>query len=685
MFPLRRLPIGFKITSGLLAFLIILALATSILVANGFKTAEQSAIQHITGSLQKKSQNSLIQLTSLEAQLYESELQQYADLTRTAANIVVNTHETGGLCKMENHEALVVTSGSQLMHSPDGLLYYDADPNRRTEILHPGNFPPDELTNRSLRDSAILDDVFPALLDQTEKVTGIYFQGPQLTFRYYPVRNLPQIEIENGAAEAAQTMQIDTFPVAPKNNPDRKTVWLPPYVDDANQGLLVSANTPIYFGDEFQGFIGVDVSLSQLIEHLKTLQPAEGSFAFLTDSNGHLIAAPFEGAARLAGRSLTSGESSPTGLLGLSLSENPDLEPLLAIIKNDQAGAVQIHLGDQAMLVTHAPLQETGWTLSIAVPLSELSSESDAVSRSIYNDGRTTVRITLLAMAGLYLMVIFISVWLSYRYLNRPLRQLLQGVRAVTAGDLYVTVPVISQDELGELAESFNQMTGELNSRTQQLSKTSNELEIKETQLKVVALEERQRLARELHDSVSQALYGIALGARTARTQLERDPAKAAEPLDYVLSLAEAGLAEMRALIFELRPESLQNEGLVGALTKQTDAVRTRHKLDVVTSFCPEPDISLDTKETLYRITQEAIYNVIRHASASRIELSLKVESGILILEVKDNGKGFDPQGFFPGHLGLQSMRERVANINGTFQIKSQPNLGTVVRVELAL
>jgi signal transduction histidine kinase len=392
-----------------------------------------------------------------------------------------------------------------------------------------------------------------------------------------------------------------------------------------------------------------------------------------------------EGATRLAGHSLTSGESSTTSLLGLSLVENPDLEPLLAIIKNDQAGAVQIHLGDQAMLVSHAPLQETGWTLSIAVPLSELSSESDTVSTSIYNDGRATVQNTLLAMAGLYLMVIFISVWLSYRYLNRPLRQLLRGVRAVTAGDLNVTVPVISQDELGELAESFNQMTGELNSRTQQLSQTSNELEIKETQLKVVALEERQRLARELHDSVSQALYGIALGARTARTQLERDPAKAAEPLDYVLSLAEAGLAEMRALIFELRPESLQNEGLVAALTKQTDAVRTRHKLDVVTSFCLEPDISLDTKETLYRITQESIYNVIRHASASRIELSLKVESGLLILEVKDNGKGFDPQGFFPGHLGLQSMRERVDNINGTFQIKSKPNQGTVVRVELAL
>ena len=90
----------------------------------------------------------------------------------------------------------------------------------------------------------------------------------------------------------------------------------------------------------------------------------------------------------------------------------------------------------------------------------------------------------------------------------------------------------------------------------------------------LAALEERQKLARELHDSVSQALYGISLGAHTARKALERDPQGVVEPLDYVLSLAEAGLAEMRALIFELRPESLEAEGLVAALTKQAAAVQ---------------------------------------------------------------------------------------------------------------
>jgi signal transduction histidine kinase len=256
-------------------------------------------------------------------------------------------------------------------------------------------------------------------------------------------------------------------------------------------------------------------------------------------------------------------------------------------------------------------------------------------------------------------------------------------VRAVTSGDLGVSVPVTSQDELGELAESFNQMTSELNQRTHQLSRTSDELEVKKAQLQVAALEERQRLARELHDSVSQALYGIALGARTARTQLERDPAKVAEPLDYVLSLAEVGLSEMRALIFELRPASLQNEGLVVALTKQADALRARHKLEIVTAFCPEPDISLDTKEALYRIAQEALQNIAKHASATRVELLMQMEPERLTLEIKDNGKGFDTSREFPGHLGMKSMPERAAQIGGEFHIQSQPGTGTVITVAI--
>jgi signal transduction histidine kinase len=199
----------------------------------------------------------------------------------------------------------------------------------------------------------------------------------------------------------------------------------------------------------------------------------------------------------------------------------------------------------------------------------------------------------------------------------------------------------------------------------------------------LAAVQERQRLARELHDSVSQALYGISLGAHTASTLLERDPSRVAEPLNYVLSLAEAALAEMRALIFELRPESLATEGLVTVLTKQAAALQARYGVEVHTELCDEPDVPLKVKQELYRVAQEALHNTAKHAHAGRVDLRLNWTPEAIVLEICDNGIGFDPAGSFPGHLGLHSMRERVTHLGGMLQIESAPGQGTRIHLRL--
>jgi PAS domain S-box-containing protein len=199
----------------------------------------------------------------------------------------------------------------------------------------------------------------------------------------------------------------------------------------------------------------------------------------------------------------------------------------------------------------------------------------------------------------------------------------------------------------------------------------------------IAALEERQRLARELHDSVSQALYAIGLMSAAARQERAADSARRDRLLGDVLGLAEGGLAEMRALIFELRPESLEEEGLVGALNKQAAAIQARHKLVVNTRLSAEPVAPLSTKEVLYRVAQEALHNVAKHARASVVELALETHSGKLVLQVGDDGKGFDPAGSFPGHLGLRSMRERVAAVGGTLEIHSAPGKGTQICVRV--
>jgi signal transduction histidine kinase len=201
---------------------------------------------------------------------------------------------------------------------------------------------------------------------------------------------------------------------------------------------------------------------------------------------------------------------------------------------------------------------------------------------------------------------------------------------------------------------------------------------------RLAVLEERQRIARELHDSVSQALYGIGLGARTARALLDRDPDRAVEPVEYVLSLAEAGLAEMRALIFELRPDALAQEGLVSALDKRAAALHSRYGIEVETDLSEEPQLPLEVKETLYRVAQEALNNVIKHARAQRVAVQL-VEEEELVLLVEDDGIGFEPQTEYPGHIGLHTMQERMEEIGGTLSIESVPGHGTRVRARAPL
>ena len=195
-----------------------------------------------------------------------------------------------------------------------------------------------------------------------------------------------------------------------------------------------------------------------------------------------------------------------------------------------------------------------------------------------------------------------------------------------------------------------------------------------------VALEERQRLARDLHDSVSQAVYGIALGARSAQEMLAKDPSQLREPLDYIVRLSEAALAEMRALIFELRPEALEREGLIGALKHHTAVLRSRHGITVEEVIAGEPTMSWESKQALYRIAQEALHNAGRHARATRVRVALNQDDAEIRLEVWDNGVGFDPQGEHPGHFGLNTMRERATELGGRLEIESRPEAGTKIR-----
>lgn len=195
--------------------------------------------------------------------------------------------------------------------------------------------------------------------------------------------------------------------------------------------------------------------------------------------------------------------------------------------------------------------------------------------------------------------------------------------------------------------------------------------------------QERARLARELHDSVAQALYGISLGAKTARATLERDPAKTRASLEYTIKLAEGGVSEMKALLFSLRPDALEEGGLVAALTQHAHALEARHGLSVHAELPEEPALTPDAQAAAYRIMQEALHNVVKHARARQVWLGAAQVGQQVILTVRDDGRGFDPQGQGQGTLGQRSMRERAAGAGGTLKVQSSAGEGTTVTLTL--
>lgn len=204
-------------------------------------------------------------------------------------------------------------------------------------------------------------------------------------------------------------------------------------------------------------------------------------------------------------------------------------------------------------------------------------------------------------------------------------------------------------------------------------------------------LEERARLARELHDSVTQALFSMTMHAEAARVSLERERDAADTPsarralrnLRQLSELTEGALAEMRALIFELRPGALQEEGLIAALGKHTAALSAREGLPIEVQ-APEERVSLEptSEEHLYRLAQEALHNVVKHAGASHAIVRLEArERGWVVLEIEDDGTGFDTSRVPAGHLGLRTMADRVDQMGGALEIESAPGEGTTVRV----
>jgi len=228
-------------------------------------------------------------------------------------------------------------------------------------------------------------------------------------------------------------------------------------------------------------------------------------------------------------------------------------------------------------------------------------------------------------------------------------------------------------------ARSQNQrMLGELQVANQQLQGYAVQAE------DLAAEHERSRLARELHDSVTQTVFSMNLTVQSARLLLEKDPGRAAGQLVHLEQLAASAMGEIQTLVSQLHPTSMAEEGLSAALRQLAVERQLRHGLQVALEMNGERALPEAAAAGLYRIVQEALTNVAKHAGTREVTIHLDLGGELACLEIEDHGLGFDPQAALgqQGHLGLAGMAERAREIGWNLSINSRRGLGTRIRVQ---
>lgn len=250
----------------------------------------------------------------------------------------------------------------------------------------------------------------------------------------------------------------------------------------------------------------------------------------------------------------------------------------------------------------------------------------------------------------------------------RRLINYLEKLKTITStwsqGD-FSTLLTDSQNELGVLTKQLNSMAKELQTLFQ-------------TRQQLVILEERQRIARELHDSVKQQVFATALQIGAARLQLNKDSKAVEKNLIEAESLAVQARAELTNLIKALKPVGLEEKTFIAALHELAQSWTLQRGIKLETDF-DELVLTTDVEQVLYRVAQEAFANVAKHSNAKQVDFSLKFDNSVVVMKIVDDGQGFAPELVEKKGMGIYFMQERLKAIGGWLELKSQPESNTQV------
>jgi len=258
--------------------------------------------------------------------------------------------------------------------------------------------------------------------------------------------------------------------------------------------------------------------------------------------------------------------------------------------------------------------------------------------------------------------------YFTARGLTGRLRRISSAANAWSQGDFTVFIQDKSADELSQVAQQLNRMAEQL----QHLLQTKQDL---------ATLEERNRLARDLHDSVKQQIFATTMQIGAAKAVLGQDADETMKHMDQAEHLSRQAQTELGSLISELRPVTMSEAGLISALEDYANAWSQQNAVELEFVISDIPTIRTEAEQALFRVTQEALANISRHSQAANVQIELSVENSVIVLSIIDDGIGFDLPEVSEKGMGLSSMRERMQAVSGQLKIRSHPGDGTRITV----
>ncbi len=298
---------------------------------------------------------------------------------------------------------------------------------------------------------------------------------------------------------------------------------------------------------------------------------------------------------------------------------------------------------------------------------------------------------TILAIVGISVALsalgAFLGAFHSDRYIRTNLDEISLGARNLSYGNLDYRLGFSNDAQFDAIIVSFNDMASRIQGQVNALQKLAEENEqlLQETKITAIS-EERQRLARDLHDAVSQQLFAISMMAATAAKVSGSKPSMATELIQEISTSATRAQSEMRALLLQLRPLTLQKETLSQALQSLAIELESKQTIKCTTQI---DDVALpkNIENQLFRIAQEGLSNVLRHSKATQVDISLKMSDANhrVLLIIQDNGTGFDLEEIPQSAMGIRSIKERSILLGGTAQWLSVPKKGTKLEIRIPI